>query len=165
MLTDVRSSCEVVGSPSSSPLASVCTTMPGITHAEAAAGSSIAAAVAADAPSLFGAFDFRKEADFEAAVAVTFCVRTVRSPRVTGIIASVNAPITRQSESARLALEWKMIETKRAYAGFNIYLSPSFRGRRYQSMRLCTSELRNSNEQKSQADCSTWLPSFFVTSS
>src|SRR5438067_12111117 len=149
MLTDVRSSCDVVGSPSSSPLASVCTTMPGITHAEAAAGSSMAAAVvAAEAPRLFGGADFRREVDLKAADAVAFCVRAIRSPRVTGIIASVNAPITRQSESARLALEWKMIETKRAYAGFNIYLSPSFRGRRYQSMRLCTSELRNSNEQK-----------------
>src|SRR5438105_916158 len=75
MLTDVRSSCDVVGSPNSSPLASVCTTMPGITHAEAAAGSSIAAAVAADAPRLFGAADFRKEVDLKAADAVAFCVR------------------------------------------------------------------------------------------
>jgi hypothetical protein len=110
--------------------------MPGITHAEAAAGSSMAAVVAADAPRLFGAFDFRKEADLEAAGAVAFSVRATRSPRVTGIIASANAPITKQSESARLALEWNMIETKRVYAGFNIFLSPSFRRRRYQSMRL-----------------------------
>src|ERR1041385_2452909 len=124
MLTEVKSSCDAVGSPSSSPLASVWTSMPGITHAEAVTGSSMAAAVTADAPRWLGAFDFRKEADLEAAGAVAFCMRITRSPRVTGIIASANAPLTRQSESARLVLEWKTIETKCAYAGFNICLSP-----------------------------------------